>query len=308
VSDGTPQGTHLLLDIVPGATDSWPQSFVNFNGLMYFTVQRPVTNGYVNDFWRTDGTAAGTVRIDNVSPGPLPDGLVFPQSVLGQHLLFSGIDATHGWELWSLDNAQPVLNPDAGSTPSDVPLTVDVLANDVDSDGAMDPASTQIVQQPAHGTATVVAGTGAIQYTAAAGYVGPDSLTYLAGDLQHYAAAAPASLSVTVTDPVWNGGGAGGGSGGGSGSGSGGSGSGGSGSGGSDGSGGGDKGGGGGGLVEPYVLLMLALALTARHGRRRSGSSAQIARAQHDLRARAARSRPIFKRLVPEVGVEPTRF
>jgi hypothetical protein len=281
VSDGTPQGTHLLLDIVPGAADSWPQSFVNFNGLMYFTVQRPVPNGYVNDFWRTDGTAAGTVRIDGVSPSPLPDGLVFPQSVLGQHLLFSGMDATHGWELWSLDNAQPVLNPDSGTTPSDVSLTVDVLANDVDPDGVMDPASTQIVQQPAHGTAAVVAGTGAIQYTATAGYVGPDSLTYTAGDLQHYAAGAPASVSLTVTDPVGNtggtGGGSGSGSGGGSGSGSGGSGSGGSGSGGSgsgsdgsDGSGAGDKGGGGGGSVEPYALLMLALALTARHGRRRS--------------------------------------
>jgi len=291
VTDGTPAGTRMLLDIIPGSTDSSPVSFINFNGLMYFTIQRPDPGQLVYEYWRTDGTTAGTVRIDNVAATPIPNGLNVMAGVVGQHLFFEGGDATHGWELWSLDNAQPVLNADAGTTPSDVPVTIDVLANDVDSDGAMDPSSTQIVQQPTHGTATVAAGTGAIQYTATAGYVGPDSLTYMASDVQHYAGA-PATVSLAVTEPVGNGGGSGsgGGSGGGGsgGSGSGGSGSGGSGSGGSgsgsgpggggssgtgDGSdGGGGKGGGGGGAIEPYILLMLTIALLGRGiGRTRIG-------------------------------------
>jgi len=259
VSDGTLAGTHMLVDAVRGSADSSPVSFINFNGLMYFTLQRPDPGQIVYEYWRTDGTTAGTVRIDNVAATPIPNGLNVMQGVLGQHLLFEGSDASHGWELWSLDNARPVLSADTGTTPSDVPLTVDVLANDVDSDGAMDPSSTRIVQQPAHGTATVVPGTGAIQYTATAGYVGPDSLTYTANDVQQYAAAATATVSVTVTDAIGNGGG--------SGSGSGDGGTGGSGSGGSDGSG--DKGGGGGGAVEPYLLLALAITLLARAASRR---------------------------------------
>ncbi len=292
VTDGTPAGTHLLVDTVQGGANGSPVSFINFNGLMYFTIQRQDPGRIVYEYWRTDGTTAGTVRIDNVPAIPIPYGLNVTAGVFGQHLLFDGSDGSHGLELWSLDNAQPVLNADTATTPSDVALTIDVLANDVDSDGAMDPASTRIVQQPAHGTAAVVPGTGALQYTATAGYVGPDSLTYVASDVQQYAAASAATVSVTVTEPVGNGGGGGSGTGGGSGSGGGGSGSGGSGgsgsgagsgsgsgsggggssSGGSDGGAdsGGDKGGGGGGAIEPYMLLMLVIVLLGREPSKRS--------------------------------------
>ena len=206
VTDGTPAGTHLLVDTVQGGANGSPVSFINFNGLMYFTIQRQDPGRIVYEYWRTDATTAGTVRIDNVPAIPIPYGLNVTAGVFGQHLLFDGSDGSHGLELWSLDNAQPVLNADTATTPSDVALTIDVLANDVDSDGAMDPASTRIVQQPAHGAAAVVPGTGALQYTATAGYVGPDSLTYVASDVQQYAAASAATVSVTVTEPVGNGG------------------------------------------------------------------------------------------------------
>lgn len=299
VTDGTPAGTHLLVDTVPGSADGSPVSFINFNGLMYFTIQRPDPGQIVYEYWRTDGTTAGTLRVDNVPANPIPYGLNVTAAVFGQHLLFDGSDASHGLELWSFDNAQPVLNADTATTPSDVAVTIDVLANDVDSDGAMDPTSTQIVQQPSHGTATVVPGTGAIQYTATAGYVGPDSLTYVASDVQQYAGAAAATVSVTVTEPVGNGGGTGSGGSGGTGSGgSGGTGSGGSGGTGSGGSGGtgsggsgaapggsgdgagggGDKGGGGGGAIEPYMLLMLVLVLLGREPIKRSGRSLALTR------------------------------
>jgi ELWxxDGT repeat protein len=277
ISDGTTQGTHLLLDIIPGNADSSPVGFVNFNGLLYFTISRPVSNGTVSEFWRTDGTASGTIPIGNVSATPIPYGIAVPSAVVGQHLLFTGSDATHGFELWSLDNSQPVLNPDAGTTPSDVALTIDVLANDVDSDGSLDPSSTQIVQQPTHGTASVVPGTGAIQYTPSSGYVGNDTLTYVASDLQQYVGA-PATVTLTVTVPTGTGGGnggtGGGGTGGGGSSGGGGTGSGGGGSGsgsGGTGSGPGDAGGGsggGGGTIEPYVLLFLTLQLLQQGARR----------------------------------------
>jgi ELWxxDGT repeat protein len=281
ISDGTTQGTHLLLDIIPGNADSSPVGFVNFNGLLYFTISRPVSNGIVSEFWRTDGTASGTIPIGNVSATPIPYGISVPSMVLGQHLLFEGSDPTHGLELWSLDNSQPVLNADAGTTPSDVALTIDVLANDVDSDGSLDPSSTQIVQQPTHGTATVAPGTGAIQYTPSSGYVGNDSLTYVASDLQQYVGS-PATVTLTVTAPTGTGGGSGGtgggatgggtGGGGSSGGGGTGSGSGGSGSGsGGTGSGPGDAGGGsggGGGAIEPYVLLFLTLELLRQGARR----------------------------------------
>jgi hypothetical protein len=64
------------------------------------------------------------------------------------------------------------------------PLTIPargVLANDSDPDG--DPLTAVLVTGPAHGTLTLDAD-GSFNYTPAAGYSGPDSFTYRAGDGQ----------------------------------------------------------------------------------------------------------------------------
>lgn len=73
---------------------------------------------------------------------------------------------------------------------------IDVLANDSDSDGALDPASLTIVTAPLNGTALVVSGQ--IQYTPNPGFVGSDSITYQVCDME--GACSTGTVSITVTN------------------------------------------------------------------------------------------------------------
>lgn len=58
ITDGTPAGTVLVKDIVPGTTSSIPADFVFMNGFIYFTA---VTAAEGRELWRTDGTARSWV-------------------------------------------------------------------------------------------------------------------------------------------------------------------------------------------------------------------------------------------------------
>ncbi|MEM9588646.1 MAG: Ig-like domain-containing protein, partial [Planctomycetota bacterium] len=60
-------------------------------------------------------------------------------------------------------------------------VDVDVLANDVDNDGELDPASVTIVTAPGRGTATPLAN-GQIRYVPEDEFVGTDSFTYTVSD------------------------------------------------------------------------------------------------------------------------------
>ncbi len=83
---------------------------------------------------------------------------------------------------------------------------INVLANDVDTDGTLDNTSVRIVSGPAHGTATVGTG-GAITYAPTAGYSGTDSFTYSVNDNQGNPSNA-AAVTLTVGSGGSNGGGA----------------------------------------------------------------------------------------------------
>jgi len=102
VTDGTPEGTRLLADTVPGSQLYWDteefllgafgdrrrhlpspahrcEGFINTppftvqNGLAFFTAKEvdPVTGGRVQRTWRTDGTSEGTYRVNQA---PAADG------------------------------------------------------------------------------------------------------------------------------------------------------------------------------------------------------------------------------------------
>lgn len=61
-------------------------------------------------------------------------------------------------------NDPPVANDDSANTDEDTPVDIDVVGNDVDSDGVIDPT------------------TGVVTYTPDTGYVGSDSFTYTVQD------------------------------------------------------------------------------------------------------------------------------
>ena len=78
-------------------------------------------------------------------------------------------------------NVPPVANNDADSTAVDTAVIINVLSNDTDADGTLDP-STVIVASPAGFGAAVANVDGTITYTPGAGYSGPDSFTYTVQD------------------------------------------------------------------------------------------------------------------------------
>ncbi len=77
-------------------------------------------------------------------------------------------------------NIAPYAQRDHGVTFEDTPVTVEVLANDVDPDGNVDALSLAIVAPPSSGSATLSAGQ--IEFTPQQDFFGEDSLAYTVSD------------------------------------------------------------------------------------------------------------------------------
>lgn len=67
VSDGTPEGTEILIDLVPGPEGSVERLVADFNGGVYFVGFTPSAGA---ELWFTDGTPEGTLLIEDATPGP----------------------------------------------------------------------------------------------------------------------------------------------------------------------------------------------------------------------------------------------
>jgi ELWxxDGT repeat protein/VCBS repeat-containing protein len=100
-TDGTAAGTFQTTDI---ADMLLPQNFVDLNGTLYFlgsdATMAPPMVGVPTDWqlWRTDGTAAGTVKITNGDFSPV-SGL----TDINGTLLFFARDPVNGEQLWKSD-------------------------------------------------------------------------------------------------------------------------------------------------------------------------------------------------------------
>lgn len=96
------QVPQLIMDVWPGAEDSYPHDFAPMNGMVYFAANSPVTG---LELWRTDGTAAGTQLLKDINPGvntSSPYGMIGIDGVL----YFRATDADHGGELWKSDGTE----------------------------------------------------------------------------------------------------------------------------------------------------------------------------------------------------------
>ncbi|MCA9170504.1 MAG: tandem-95 repeat protein, partial [Planctomycetales bacterium] len=91
----------------------------------------------------------------------------------------------------------PIAADDSATTAEDTPVTINLVANDVDPDGALNRASVNITTQPAHGTVTVN-DQGVAVYTPAANYNGTDTFRYTVGDAEN-AVSAPATVTIQIT-------------------------------------------------------------------------------------------------------------
>jgi len=80
-------------------------------------------------------------------------------------------------------------------------VTVNVLANDSDVDGTLNPATVTLGTLPLSGSASVNPATGAITYTPNAAFSGTDSFTYTVKD-NAGASSNAATVTITVTAVV----------------------------------------------------------------------------------------------------------
>jgi ELWxxDGT repeat protein len=214
-TDGTVPGT-TAIHVATTGNQLYPSpEFVDFNGLTYFTVTKEVMpGGYVEEIWRSDGTSAGTERVNQLPS--IDRGLGFGPRFLatGHRLLFASRSEAESRELWAMENEAPVAQPDSATTTAPNGVTIDVLANDSDPDGTLTRGYLRIETQPANGTVVVEGVNRTARYTPAAGFTGVDTFRYVAADTQGRGSA---SVAVTVTvSAAPSGGGGGSGSGGGS--------------------------------------------------------------------------------------------
>ena len=102
-SDGSRAGTVLVKDVFPGSApfgpnSSMPQGLTAVNGLLYFVADDGI---HGREVWQRNGTAAGTVLVQDVAPGPASGAdWSFEAVGLGNTVLFTANDGTHGVELW----------------------------------------------------------------------------------------------------------------------------------------------------------------------------------------------------------------
>ena len=89
----------------------------------------------------------------------------------------------------------PVANDDSGTTPHNTPITLQVLSNDTDSDGNLDPASIRITQDPTHGSVALTANHDAT-YTPTTGFTGTDTFVYEICDTTNLCDTATATITV----------------------------------------------------------------------------------------------------------------
>jgi ELWxxDGT repeat protein len=111
VSDGTPEGTQLLVDLSPGANSngysnsSSPGGLVEFKDKLYFTADDGETG---NELFVSDGTPEGTQLLVDLSPGANSNGYSngsFPDNLVEfkDKLYFTADDGENGDELFVSD-------------------------------------------------------------------------------------------------------------------------------------------------------------------------------------------------------------
>lgn len=102
-SDGSPERTGLLKDILLGPGDGGPQGgprpFVAFDAAVYFFADDGIAG---TEVWSTDGTAAGTALFADLVPGP--EGFTSGRlSASDGRLYITGFRAETGGQLFVIE-------------------------------------------------------------------------------------------------------------------------------------------------------------------------------------------------------------
>jgi len=103
-SDGTVAGTTLLKDINPGAGSAFGTGtnlITNINGTLYFSAGTSATG---KEFWKSDGTASGTVIVKDLNNGYRSSNPVyFTEGGLNEIFFISNFNSSNDLWLWKSD-------------------------------------------------------------------------------------------------------------------------------------------------------------------------------------------------------------
>ncbi|MCY1076005.1 HYR domain-containing protein [Archangium lansingense] len=99
-SDGSPAGTVLVKEVMPGPEGSDPSPFGELNGSLFFTARG---NTLGTELWKTDGTPSGTVRLLSVPNGEIPTDVPISEWARVGGTLFFPAQFSGDKELWKTD-------------------------------------------------------------------------------------------------------------------------------------------------------------------------------------------------------------
>jgi ELWxxDGT repeat protein len=102
-TDGTPTGTMMIKDIMPGSGNSYVANLTASEDKLYFFADDGL-HGY--ELWRSDGTMNGTVLVKDIIPSIQPSVDIFPGTnivIINDTIFFVAQDGYHGYELWKSD-------------------------------------------------------------------------------------------------------------------------------------------------------------------------------------------------------------
>ena len=107
-SDGTSDGTRLVVDLNPGLPNGFPDSITSLNGALFFNAFD--TSDFTGSkVWKSDGTAPGTILLADTFPGLTGGGTFGPPlpgtfaALDASTTLFTALDPEGGLEPWKSD-------------------------------------------------------------------------------------------------------------------------------------------------------------------------------------------------------------
>ena len=100
-SDGTPGGTFLVRDILPGPGGSLPGELTAVGPKLLFAASDGLRG---QELWVSDGTVAGTRMVQDIAPGVQSSIPTYP-TVAGANVFFIAYQPETGRELWKLPRA-----------------------------------------------------------------------------------------------------------------------------------------------------------------------------------------------------------
>jgi ELWxxDGT repeat protein len=113
-TDGTAEGTYLVKDLLAGKSGSNPRNLTFVGGTLYFSArqQEAARERELEGIWKTDGTEAGTVIVENFSVRGAFEGQVSTMVAVENRLFFNAFlqivtDGVYGTDiaLWRMDEA-----------------------------------------------------------------------------------------------------------------------------------------------------------------------------------------------------------